>query len=295
MNGTLVEINGKAVQRITYKDTPVVTLPMVDELHERSKGHARKTFNRNKKRMIEGEDYYYVPPEEWNSVLSVRETDAQNEKTANKFRGEMVFLTETGYLMLVKVFDDDLSWQIQRMLVRNYFASRSMAMPQQQFTPEIKFNFDLGKLMQQPDKHLDGAASLRLANYLIGMPVDDLVRKLEQKAVNTIKTGKSHEVEAVSAHLYALLDVADLGPEIERGTDTDGCPYLQATTERLLDAMLAVGKKKRLPKLDFSPERLGSFFTNHAAGFDNLGWQRERKRTLRGQRFYRYTCFDTLD
>ena len=33
-------------------------------------------------------------------------------------------LTQTGYLMIVKSFTDDLSWAIQRELVNGYFAAR---------------------------------------------------------------------------------------------------------------------------------------------------------------------------
>ncbi len=33
-------------------------------------------------------------------------------------------LTETGYLMIVKTFTDDLSWSVQRQLVNNYFEKR---------------------------------------------------------------------------------------------------------------------------------------------------------------------------
>ncbi len=37
------------------------------------------------------------------------------------YKGNMYFLTASGYALLVKVFNDPLSWEIQRELVRSYF------------------------------------------------------------------------------------------------------------------------------------------------------------------------------
>ncbi len=291
MSGQLVEINGKAVQRITYRDVPVITLPMVDELHERPKSTARQAFTRNKKRMIEGEDFFYVPQEEWKSALGVYETYSQNQKTRGGHTGEMVFLTQTGYLMLVKVFDDDLSWQIQRLLVRQYFASKAMAVPQGALSPEVKFNFDLGRLVSQADRHLNGEASLRLVNYLIGMPVDDLIRKLEHKAAES-KTGGHHEIQIVAAHLYAMLNETEHDPNVVRETDELGRPYFKATTQNMLVAMQATGKRKHLPAIGFTPEKLGILITARSAELENLGWRRKLERIVNGNRFFRYTCLD---
>ena len=33
----------------------------------------------------------------------------------------LTLITETGYMMLVKSFSDDLSWEVQRQLVNSYF------------------------------------------------------------------------------------------------------------------------------------------------------------------------------
>lgn len=49
--------------------------------------------------------------------MDIRNIDIPN-------RGITVF-TESGYLMLVKPFKDDLSWEVQRSLVNAYFALRN--------------------------------------------------------------------------------------------------------------------------------------------------------------------------
>ncbi len=118
----IVEIEGRRVERIQYRNQPVVTLRMIDELHERPEGTARKSFNRNKAQLVENEDYFNVPYEEWSEILVVHLKDDQK----GGHRNPMIFLTEAGYLMVVKPFGDDLAWKVQRALVRNYFAAREM-------------------------------------------------------------------------------------------------------------------------------------------------------------------------
>ncbi len=118
----IVEIEGRQVERIEYKNHPVVTLRMIDELHERPEGTARKSFNRNKAQLVENEDYFDVPYEEWSEIANVHLKDVQEAGR----RGSIIFLTESGYLMVVKPFGDDLAWKVQRALVRNYFVAREM-------------------------------------------------------------------------------------------------------------------------------------------------------------------------
>lgn len=36
-------------------------------------------------------------------------------------RNDVILLAESGYLMLVKSFTDDLAWQVQRQVVNGYF------------------------------------------------------------------------------------------------------------------------------------------------------------------------------
>lgn len=92
-----------------YKGQRVVTFKDIDTVHQRPSGTARRNFNTNKKRFIEGEDYF------------VRNSyEAKNEFNLVAPNG-IVLITESGYLMLVKSFTDDLSWDVQRELVKCYF------------------------------------------------------------------------------------------------------------------------------------------------------------------------------
>lgn len=107
-----ISLHNSRVPLVEYQGQRVVTFAMVDEAHQRPKGTARAAFNRNRHRFIEGEDSYLVDYSEKN-VLRTFGIDVP-------FRGLRV-LTESGYLLLTKPFDDELSWQVQRQLVKAYF------------------------------------------------------------------------------------------------------------------------------------------------------------------------------
>lgn len=75
----------------------------------RGVGAARRNFNANKSRLVEGEDFFKVGASEFRTHL-----DPSLSKFANE---DVVVLTESGYLMLVKSLTDDLAWSVQRDLV----------------------------------------------------------------------------------------------------------------------------------------------------------------------------------
>ncbi|HEA0352072.1 TPA: ORF6N domain-containing protein, partial [Salmonella enterica] len=103
-----VTINNKQLPAVEYHGQRVVTLAMIDEVHQRPEGTASAAYLRNKERFVEGVDTYLIEYSE-NNVLRPFNVDVP-------FRGLRVF-TETGYLMLTKPFNDDLAWKVQRDLV----------------------------------------------------------------------------------------------------------------------------------------------------------------------------------
>lgn len=106
-----IEINNQNVLVKQYKGLRVVTFKDIDTVHGRADGTARRNFNSNKIHFIEGEDFFKIQPNEIRTV---------GIKSPN---GGIV-VTESGYLMLVKSFTDDLSWDVQRQLVKSYFRAK---------------------------------------------------------------------------------------------------------------------------------------------------------------------------
>jgi len=91
---------GKAVERIEYKGQPVLTFRMVDELHERPESTARQSFNRHKNKLIENEDFFDVPYEDWSHIPS----DKFYRAVRSGQRNPVIFLTQTGYLLLTNIY-----------------------------------------------------------------------------------------------------------------------------------------------------------------------------------------------
>jgi hypothetical protein len=98
-----------------YQGQRVVTFRDIDELHQRPDGTARRNFNENKHHFVEGEDYFVRNSYEAKTEFGIIAPNG------------LVLLTESGYLMLVKSFTDDLAWQVQRQLVNVYFRAKEMA------------------------------------------------------------------------------------------------------------------------------------------------------------------------
>lgn len=97
----LIKIGKQKIQVKEYKGQRVVTFKDVELVHERPEGTANKRFLDNRKRFLEGEDYFVVSNSEIRKsrLFPISDNDYMDK----------VLLTEQGYLMLVKSFTDDLA------------------------------------------------------------------------------------------------------------------------------------------------------------------------------------------
>lgn len=114
-----------------YAGQRVVTFADIDTVHQRAVGTASRNFRENRKRFIEGTDYFVLIGDA-----------LRDYKQATNFVGrkinELHLITETGYLMLVKSFTDDLAWSVQRELVNNYFKVKLEPKREEPvFSPEV--------------------------------------------------------------------------------------------------------------------------------------------------------------
>ena len=156
-----------------YRGQRVVTFKDIDKVHQRPEGTARKRFNDNKGHFVEGEDYYRISPSEFRTAIGDMDPRQQND---------VVLITESGYLMLVKSFADDLAWKVQRQLVKSYFKIQQIAFE------------ELSPNMQE---------IIRLANEMARKELEDKRRDRQiaelgeqvQKAVNTTERIKDEFVQ----------------------------------------------------------------------------------------------------
>lgn len=117
----VVQIADTEVQQITYKGEPVVTFAMVDEIHQRADGTASRNFRDNRERFEDGKDFI------------TEKLDVLRRGFPGAFPvrggGDVILLTERGYLKLVKPMQDDRAWEVQGEMIDCYFKVKRAGLP----------------------------------------------------------------------------------------------------------------------------------------------------------------------
>lgn len=144
MNG-VVKIQNQEVAVKEYGGQRVITFKDVDSVHDRPDGTAGRNFRENRERFIEGEDYFKISADEIrrNKIMNISEKNHQ----------DIVLLTESGYLMLVKSFTDDLAWKVQRQLVKSYFAVQQIVSGE--LSPQLQLLINMEMKQKEQDQKLE--------------------------------------------------------------------------------------------------------------------------------------------
>lgn len=143
----LITINGTGLTVKEYHGQRIVTLKEVDAVHQRPYGTARRNFNTNKDHLREGEDFFTIDqPDEIRSLGFERPQGGIPEK--------VTLITESGYLMLVKSFTDDLAWDVQRQLVNTYFRAKSVRSDMNALSPQLQLLISMELKQKEHDREL---------------------------------------------------------------------------------------------------------------------------------------------
>lgn len=265
----MVSICGTDIQFKEYQGQRVVTFKDIDAVHHKSKNVASRSFNRNRKHFIEGEDYFIVRPGDKEDILISQFDLLENKENSQKsefgtlenkekiLMGEfhplenkekalmdefrplensqksqidslgfkvpnkgLTLITESGYLMIVKSFNDDLAWKVQRELVNNYFRVKNVV-------NEVKHDSGIQLRPLTSDDYIDaGKAIAKCDNRRLPL-VLDMFRKagFEIEQISLRNDTKRSYNEVRNAHreeLVKLLSKYDAGelqkifPEISR-------------------------------------------------------------------------------
>lgn len=121
MRNNNLQISNTSLSIKEWNGQRVVSFKDIDLVHNRPDGTARKAFNRNRKHLVENEDYFIIKPQTLENAYLGTECPIGIPSVAP--RGT-TFVTESGYLMIVKVFEDDLAWEVQKRLVNTYFKAK---------------------------------------------------------------------------------------------------------------------------------------------------------------------------
>ena len=198
----LFTINQAAISIKEYSGKRVVTFKDIDTVHHRPEGTARKRFNDNRKRFVEGEDYFKIQPSE---IRTVGITSPNGG----------IVVTESGYYMLVKSFTDELSWDVQRQLVNGYFRANQMQSVLADLSPQLQVLVS----METRQKQLEAKQAQQ----------DTAIADLGQRLTNTC------EVIALDKNSWRK-DTQHLIAKIATATG-DGCGNIRQVYEEIYKAV----------------------------------------------------------
>lgn len=105
-------VQGTALQIKEYRGKRVVTFKDIDTVHKRPDGTAKRNFDNNRSHFVSGVDFFKISMKEFSTNI------VPNSYKGGNPNNLVTLITETGYLMLVKSFTDDLAWKVQRELVK---------------------------------------------------------------------------------------------------------------------------------------------------------------------------------
>lgn len=149
----LVTIGNTQFAAKTLDGKPVLTFRDIDTIHHRPEGSARKRFNDNRQRFVEGEDYMKICASEFRTHF---------DGLSGKATEDVYLLTESGYLMIVKSFTDDWAWEVQRRLVKTYFRAKELAAEKPKpmstndlFELQVKINREYESKIKALEEHAD--------------------------------------------------------------------------------------------------------------------------------------------
>lgn len=169
-------INGIEIETKEYKGQRVITSYDVAKLHEREVNDVTKNFNNNRDKFILNEDYFLINKNDISErKISVQEFIPNNVK-------EIPIFTESGYLMLVKSFTDDLSWKIQRMLVKSYFIVTTGQIQPKQLTKIEALQMALETELENERLRIENKAQREIIKGLNGdlqpYQIEDIINRI---------------------------------------------------------------------------------------------------------------------
>ena len=195
----LTTINNAEILVKEFSGQRVVTFKEIDAVHGRPDGTASRNFRSNRDHFIEGEDYFKICADE-----SRRRWDGLPQRATE----DVTLITESGYLMLVKSFTDDLAWEVQRELVKGYFRVKKSLSGAEQLLAQAQYLVEQErrlKAVEQKQAILDGVMDVMAAPLL----AEDGWQEKAQKAINTAVERFQTNHQTFRAELYE--DVARVG------------------------------------------------------------------------------------
>lgn len=187
---SLIKINNKEIVTKEFKGQRVVTLADIDTVHERPSGTARRNFNENKDRLVEGEDYI------------VRNSYEAKKEFGVTAPNGLTLITEQGYLMIVKSFTDDLAWDVQRQLVNTYFRVKKPMSAMQLMELQFKAIKEVDEKVEAVNDELQ---SFKKDMPLLAIECDRITTAVRSKGVKCLggKDSNAYQDKSLRGRVYS--------------------------------------------------------------------------------------------
>lgn len=208
-----ITINKQEIPIKEYNGQRVVTFKEIDAVHERTAGTASRNLRKNKSRFIEGEDFFKISSDEFRRAFGDMDIRQQNDVT---------LITESGYLMLVKSFTDDLAWKVQRELVNGYFKARETM-------PDLAESTAIPMRLLTVDDYLNAARTIALCkksrlNLVVtilskaGITDRDELEQTMRENINTSDTAErlQETLDATGMSIAQLANKLGMSTEVMR-------------------------------------------------------------------------------
>lgn len=182
----MIHIGNSDIAIKEYKGKRVVTFKDIDEVHNRASGTANKRFLDNKKHFIDGEDFFTVSNSEIRKsrIIPISDSDFMDK----------TLITESGYLMLVKSFTDDLAWDIQRQLVKTYFNATKKLSQEEMMRIQLGMIDGLGSKVSALNSRLSVMEDTMNIDYGQQRVLEDTVNKTVISALGGKETNAYKEI-----------------------------------------------------------------------------------------------------
>ena len=232
----LIKINGREIAAKEWQGLRVVTLKDIDFVHERPEGTARKRFNDNRERFVEGEDFFEITQPSEIRTLGITRPQGGTPSS-------LTLVTESGYLMLVKSFSDDLAWKVQRDLVNTYFRARAAVADFSHLSPQLQTLINLETEQRRQAALLEAVAQkVDGVRDLVALNPNDWREECARLIARIARAmGGTEHIKDVNAEVYALVN-ARARVDLDR--------RLTNKRQRMAEEGASKTKRERLNKKD---------------------------------------------
>lgn len=248
----LTIINNTQVLVKEFSGQRVVTFKEIDAVHGRPDGTARKRFNDNREHFIEGEDFFVL-----NQPSEIRTLGIQRPQGGTP--ESVTLITESGYLMLVKSFTDDLAWKAQRELVNGYFRAKAVNSQFASLSPQLQALISIEMRQQEQERRMDELSSRfeqnakRMDNLAAAwsapLASGDNWQESANRAINAIVQHFGLNHQKFRHDIYEELERAagaDLQQRLTRLQNRMAASGATATQRRAVNKLTIVAQDKKL-------------------------------------------------